>query len=79
MEKNGMDAYMFLRFLRLLIILFASITILTWLILLPVDTAGLRDTNFTDRLSQLSWGKCVVAELSRRIHLTWLSLDLQHP
>lgn len=56
MEKNGMDAYMFLRFLRLLIILFASITILTWLILLPVDTAGLHNTNFTDRLSQLSWG-----------------------
>ncbi|GJE96634.1 hypothetical protein PsYK624_128340 [Phanerochaete sordida] len=56
MEKNGMDAYMFLRFLRLLIILFASITILTWLVLLPVDTAGLHNTNFTDRLSQLSWG-----------------------
>ncbi|EKM57367.1 uncharacterized protein PHACADRAFT_194921 [Phanerochaete carnosa HHB-10118-sp] len=57
MQKNGMDAYMFLRFLRLLIILFASITVLTWLVLLPVDTAGLPNANFTDRLSRLSWGK----------------------
>ena len=48
---------MFLRFLRLLIILFASITVLTWLILLPVDAAGLGEANFTDGLAKLSWGK----------------------
>jgi calcium permeable stress-gated cation channel len=59
MEKNGMDAYMFLRFLRLLIVLFASITLLTWVVLLPVDTAGLPHGNFTDRLLRLSWGKYV--------------------
>ncbi|PSR72773.1 hypothetical protein PHLCEN_2v11372 [Hermanssonia centrifuga] len=56
LHKNGMDAYMFLRFLRLLIILFASITLLTWLVLLPVDTAGIKDANFSDRLARLSWG-----------------------
>ena len=59
LEKNGMDAYMFLRFLRLLIILFGSITLLTWVILLPVDTAGLKDGNLSDNLSRLSWGKYV--------------------
>ena len=57
MEKNGMDAYMFLRFLRLLIILFASITVLTWLVLLPIDAVGLENANFSDKLSRLSWGK----------------------
>lgn len=57
LEKNGMDAYMFLRFLRMLTLLFGSITLLTWLVLLPVDTAGLRAPNFTDGLSRLSWGK----------------------
>lgn len=50
---------MFLRFLRLLIILFASITILSCGILLPVDTAGLSSDNFSDKLSRLSWGKYV--------------------
>lgn len=48
---------MFLRFLRLLIILFASITLMTWLILLPVDAAALKDANFQDGLARLSWGK----------------------
>lgn len=54
-----MDAYMFLRFLRLLMILFASMTVITWAVLLPVDTAGIRHANFSDRLARLSWGKCV--------------------
>ncbi|CAL1696410.1 unnamed protein product [Somion occarium] len=56
LHKNGMDAYMFLRFLRLLIILFACITLMTWIILLPVDAAHIQDSNFSDGLAQLSWG-----------------------
>ncbi|KAF7794940.1 hypothetical protein EIP86_006083 [Pleurotus ostreatoroseus] len=56
LEKNGLDAYMFLRFLRLLVILFASITVLTWLVILPVDSAGIHDPVFTDSLARLSWG-----------------------
>ena len=59
LEKNGMDAYMFLRFLRLLTILFGSITILTWIVLLPVNTVGLHNAKVSDGLTRLSWGKCV--------------------
>lgn len=69
LEKNGLDAYMFLRFLRLLVILFASITLLTWLVILPVDTAGIKDPVFTDSLQRLSWGKCVCSPLSKRVFL----------
>ncbi|KIP07764.1 hypothetical protein PHLGIDRAFT_70481 [Phlebiopsis gigantea 11061_1 CR5-6] len=65
LEKNGMDAYMFLRFLRLLIILFGSITVLTWAVLLPVDTAGLGDGNLSDHLSRLSWGNIPATATSR--------------
>ena len=65
MRKNGMDAYMFLRFIRLLVVLFASITILSCGILLPVDTAGLHDASSTDKLAQLSWGKYVAALFAR--------------
>lgn len=50
---------MFLRFLRLLIIVFSVLTALTWLILLPVDTVGFDTPNFEDGLARLSWGKCV--------------------
>ncbi|KAI0076270.1 DUF221-domain-containing protein [Panus rudis PR-1116 ss-1] len=56
LHKNGMDAYMFLRFLRLLIILFGAITLITWTVLLPVDAADIRDSNFSDGLAKLSWG-----------------------
>ena len=52
-----MDAYMFLRFLRLLIILFASITLLSCTSLLPIDTAGLENTGISDTLEKLSWQK----------------------
>ena len=50
---------MFLRFLRLLIIVFSVLTALTWLILLPIDTVGFDTPNFEDGLARLSWGKYV--------------------
>ncbi|TCD61098.1 hypothetical protein EIP91_009035 [Steccherinum ochraceum] len=58
LHKNGLDAYMFLRFLRMLIKLFAGITLLTWTVILPIDAAGIRDANanFEDGLARLSWG-----------------------
>ncbi|KAI0790073.1 hypothetical protein C8Q75DRAFT_139060 [Abortiporus biennis] len=55
LHKNGVDAYMFLRFLRLLIILFGVVTIFTWLVLLPVDAVNLRDALSADGLVKLSW------------------------
>lgn len=54
---------MFLRFLRMLIKLFAAITFLTWTVILPIDAAGIRDANFKDGLARLSWGKCVFRAL----------------
>ena len=54
-----MDAYMFLRFMRLLILIFSSITVITWAVLLPVDAVGLRNPNFGDSLARLTWSKWV--------------------
>ncbi|EKM57401.1 uncharacterized protein PHACADRAFT_92160 [Phanerochaete carnosa HHB-10118-sp] len=79
LQKNGMDAYMFLRFLRLLVILFASITVLSCGILLPVDTAGLTEDNFSDKLARLSWGKYVdfqpyaTGRYAAHVAVVWLS------
>lgn len=56
-----MDSYMFLRFLRLLIIIFSSVTVLTWLVLIPVDRANIHGATYSDKLAQLSWGKYVAA------------------
>lgn len=39
-HQNGLDAYCFLRFLRLLLYIFTPITILSWTILLPVYAAN---------------------------------------
>ncbi|KIP05884.1 hypothetical protein PHLGIDRAFT_119442 [Phlebiopsis gigantea 11061_1 CR5-6] len=76
LRKNGMDAYMFLRFIRLLVILFASITILSCGILLPVDTAGLHNASGTDKLAQLSWGnipKSAQDRYAAHLVVTWIS------
>ncbi|THH27230.1 hypothetical protein EUX98_g6964 [Antrodiella citrinella] len=56
LHKNGLDAYMFLRFLRMLVMLFAGISFLTWLVILPIDAVGVRNPQFSDGLARLSWG-----------------------
>ncbi|BGP07894.1 phosphate metabolism protein 7 [Rhodotorula toruloides] len=45
LQKNGLDAYIFVRFLFLMMEIFAPFMVVTWVILLPVDAAGSRGTN----------------------------------
>ena len=47
---------MFPRSLRLMIVIFASFTLVTWLVLLPVDSANMGWSD-SDGLAKLSWGK----------------------
>ncbi|GAA5911541.1 uncharacterized protein JCM6883_005788 [Sporobolomyces salmoneus] len=44
-QKNGLDAYVFVRFLFLMMEIFAPFMAVTWIILLPVDAANSRGTN----------------------------------
>ncbi|KAG8909434.1 hypothetical protein FRC01_006946, partial [Tulasnella sp. 417] len=55
-RKNGLDAYLFIRFLRVLVFIFGCFTIISWPILLAVNTVGIPDNAGRDRLSRLSWG-----------------------
>ncbi|KAF9495804.1 DUF221-domain-containing protein [Pleurotus eryngii] len=52
-HKNGLDAYMFLRYIRLLIIIFLIFTLLTFPIIIPLDAIGL-DTGRTG-LDRITW------------------------
>jgi hypothetical protein len=49
---------MFLRFLRLLAITFGVYSIVTWLVLLPVDSAGIGQSK-SNGISQFNWQKYV--------------------
>jgi hypothetical protein len=53
-RKNGLDAYMFLRFLKMLIRIFAVFTLLTWLIILPLDATA--KDGAVSGLERFSWG-----------------------
>jgi hypothetical protein len=55
-RKNGLDAYLFIRFLRLMILIFGAFTLISWPIILPVDAANMPGEG-RDGLAKLSWGK----------------------
>ncbi|CAE6475354.1 unnamed protein product, partial [Rhizoctonia solani] len=50
---NGMDAYFFVRFLRMMVHIFLPFWLVSWVILLPVDSAGI---NNKDGLDQFTFG-----------------------
>lgn len=56
-HHNGLDAYMFLRFMKILIIIFLVFTILTFLIIIPVDAVGI--TNILEGVEKISWTNIV--------------------
>jgi hypothetical protein len=56
---------MYLRFLRLMTLIFAVFTLLTWPVLLPIDAAGVADANASDALEKLSWSKYVFLARAR--------------
>ncbi|KAF8532738.1 DUF221-domain-containing protein [Gautieria morchelliformis] len=64
-HKNGLDAYMFLRFLRLMIIIFGVFTLVTWAVLLPINVAGVNGKSAG--LGKLSWGNISDTESNRYI------------
>ena len=37
-EQNGVDAYMFMRFLRMMLWIFGAVWIVSWAVLMPVDS-----------------------------------------
>ncbi|KZS87835.1 DUF221-domain-containing protein [Sistotremastrum niveocremeum HHB9708] len=63
-HKNGLDAYMFLRFLRIMIWIFGVFTVATWVVLLPVDAANIPDSNETG-LSRFQWGNITQSQSPR--------------
>ncbi|GJE89817.1 hypothetical protein PsYK624_059250 [Phanerochaete sordida] len=77
LQKNGMDAYMFLRFLRLLVILFASITLISCGILIPVDVIGVSNPQSgSDTLTRLSWTNIPPGDRGRyaaHLAVVWVS------
>ncbi|KAB5589777.1 hypothetical protein CTheo_6774 [Ceratobasidium theobromae] len=50
---NGMDAYFFVRFLRMMVRIFLPFWLVSWAILLPVDSAGIHNK---DGLDQFTFG-----------------------
>ncbi|KAJ3853610.1 DUF221 family protein [Lentinula lateritia] len=52
-DKNGLDAYMFLRFLKMLVWIFLVFTILTFAVIVPVDVIG--QNGATSSLEKISW------------------------
>ncbi|KIY47384.1 DUF221-domain-containing protein, partial [Fistulina hepatica ATCC 64428] len=54
-RTNGMDAYFFLRYLRMMTVIFFPIWIISWIILLPVTAAGESEAG-TDGLDRLDFG-----------------------
>ncbi|KAJ9102195.1 hypothetical protein QFC20_005024 [Naganishia adeliensis] len=55
LQKNGVDAYVFIRFLRMMLKIFIPTWLLTWAILLPIDAVGTQVSGKTG-LDQLTYG-----------------------
>ncbi|KAG9089597.1 hypothetical protein FRC06_001468 [Ceratobasidium sp. 370] len=66
-RKNGLDAYLFIRFLRLMIWIFGLFTLISWPVLLPLDAANMPGESFKDGLAKLSWGNIISSEHNRYI------------
>ncbi|KAF8706086.1 Cytosolic domain of 10TM putative phosphate transporter, partial [Rhizoctonia solani] len=55
-RKNGLDAYLFVRFLKLMIWVFGAFTLISWPILLPINSVNMPGGG-KDGLLRLSWSK----------------------
>ncbi|KAJ7747247.1 DUF221 family protein [Mycena metata] len=56
--KNGLDAYMFLRFLKMLIWIFFVFTVSTFLVIIPVDIVGVTGSSAVG-LDRVTWSNIV--------------------
>ncbi|KAG8791988.1 hypothetical protein FRC12_007627 [Ceratobasidium sp. 428] len=50
-QQNGMDAYFFVRYLRMMVRIFLPIWLISWAVLLPVDSAGLNNKTGLDQFT----------------------------
>ncbi|KAG2015869.1 DUF221 family protein [Coprinopsis cinerea AmutBmut pab1-1] len=56
-QKNGLDAYMFLRFIKLLVWIFLAFTIVTFLVIIPADAVNIQST--LTGVERISWSNIV--------------------
>ncbi|KAJ7268676.1 late exocytosis, associated with Golgi transport-domain-containing protein [Mycena haematopus] len=54
-DKNGLDAYMVLRYLKMLIWIFLVFTVSTFLVIIPVDIVGIPSSQTTDPIQRVTW------------------------
>ena len=74
-SKNGMDAYFFVRFLRMMVRILVPIWAITWLILLPVTSVG-TSVGRHDGLDRFIFGNVAPDKQNRyaaHLILAWLS------
>jgi hypothetical protein len=73
-KANGLDAYFFVRFLRMMAIVFLPIWLISWVVLLPVNHVGTRVPN-KDNLDTFSFGNISTTMQTRyaaHVVLAWL-------
>ncbi|KAK2462387.1 hypothetical protein APHAL10511_005693 [Amanita phalloides] len=73
-KANGLDAYCFVRFLRMMVIVFLPIWLISWAVLLPVDYATV-PSHGRDRLDRFSFGNLSPGNVNRfpaHLVLAWL-------
>ncbi|KAG5729523.1 hypothetical protein E4T56_gene4603 [Termitomyces sp. T112] len=56
-HKNGLDAYMFLRFLKMIMWIFLVFTVLTFVVIIPVLAANVKDSQ--RGLDRISWNNII--------------------
>ncbi|KAG8894679.1 hypothetical protein FRB99_001053, partial [Tulasnella sp. 403] len=72
-RTNGIDAYFFVRFLRLMLVIFAPVWILSWALLLPLHAAGV--TNNKTGLDMFTFGNVAPTQQARyAAHVIFLYL-----
>lgn len=58
-HQNGLDAYMFLRFIKLLVIICLVFTLTTFLVIIPVDATAISIDNGIKGLEKIAWSNLV--------------------
>ncbi|OCH87240.1 DUF221-domain-containing protein [Obba rivulosa] len=74
-DKNGLDAYLFIRFLRMMCRVLFPVWLISWLILLPVDSVGDSVAGRTG-VDKFTFGNIVEANQARywaHLVLAWIS------
>ncbi|KAJ7495963.1 DUF221 family protein [Mycena galericulata] len=57
-QKNGLDAYMVIRFLKMLMAIFFVFTVSTFLVIIPVDIVGVQGLS-GDNIERVTWSNIV--------------------